>query len=52
MPNVSLTRPKLWLLKAVLAIVLAQWLCGPVIAAFADEPQPDPAGIATGDADR
>jgi Amt family ammonium transporter len=49
MPNVSLTRPKLWLLKAVLAIVLAQWLCGPVIAAFADEPQPDPAGIATGD---
>jgi len=35
MPNVSLTRPKLWLLKAVLAIVLAQWLCGPVIAAFA-----------------
>jgi Amt family ammonium transporter len=49
MPNVSLTRPKPWLLKVVLAILFAQWLCGPVIAAFADEPQPDPAGIATGD---
>jgi len=49
MPNVSITRPKLWLLKAVLAILFAQWLCGPMLVALADEPQPDPAGIATGD---
>ena len=49
MPNVALRRPKLWLLKAVLAILFAQWLCGPMLVALADEPQPDPAGIATGD---
>jgi hypothetical protein len=28
---------------------LAQWLAGPAIIASADDPQPDPAGIATGD---
>jgi hypothetical protein len=28
---------------------MAQWLSGPAIIALADEPQPDPAGIATGD---
>ena len=49
MPNVALRRPKLWLLKAVLAILFAQWLCGPMLVALADEPQSDPAGIATGD---
>jgi hypothetical protein len=37
------------LTKVVIAILLAQWLAGPVIIARADQPQPDPAGIATGD---
>ena len=45
----SVRRPRQCLLKAVVAILLAQWLAGPVIIARADEPQPDPAGIATGD---
>jgi len=49
MAHVSSKRPRQWLLKAVLAMLLAQWLPGPVIIARADEPQPDPAGIATGD---
>ena len=33
----------------VIVILFAQWLTGPVMIARADEPQPDPAGIATGD---
>ena len=37
------------LIKVVIAMLLAQWLAGPVIVARADEPHPDPAGIATGD---
>jgi Amt family ammonium transporter len=37
------------LVRVVIAILLAPWLAGPVIIAHADEPQPDPAGIATGD---
>ncbi len=45
----SVKRPRQCLLKAVVAILVAQWLAGPVIIARADEPQPDPAGIATGD---
>ena len=49
MSNVSVRRPRPWLLKAVLAMLFAQILSGPVFIAFADEPQPDPAGIATGD---
>src|SRR5579863_8684720 len=49
MAYVSVMRPRKWLLKAVAAIVLAQWITGAVIIARADAPQPDPAGIATGD---
>lgn len=49
MVHVSARRPRQWLLKAVVAMLFAQWLAGPVIIARADEPQPDPAGIATGD---
>jgi Amt family ammonium transporter len=49
MVHVSARRPRQWLLKAVVAILFAQWLAGPVIIARADEPQSDPAGIATGD---
>jgi Amt family ammonium transporter len=49
MVHVSARRSRQWLLKAVVAILFAQWLAGPVIIARADEPQPDPAGIATGD---
>ena len=49
MARVSARRPRHRLLGAAVAIVLAQWLIGPVIIAIADEPQPDPAGIATGD---
>ena len=49
MARVSARRPRQWLLKAAVAIMLTQWLISPVIIARADEPQPDPAGIATGD---
>jgi ammonium transporter, Amt family len=49
MARVSARRPRQWLLKAAVAIMLTQWPIGPVIIARADEPQPDPAGIATGD---
>ena len=49
MPHVPVKRRRQWLLKTVIAIMMAQWLSGPVIIAMADEPQPDPAGIATGD---
>jgi hypothetical protein len=49
MPHVPVKRMRQWPLKVVLAIIVAHWLSGPVILAFADEPQPDPAGIATGD---
>jgi ammonium transporter, Amt family len=49
MARVSARRPRQWLLKAAVAIMLTQWLIGPVIIARADEPKPDPAGIATGD---
>jgi hypothetical protein len=48
MPHVLVQRKRQWL-KVVLAIIVAHWLSGPVILAIADEPQPDPAGIATGD---
>lgn len=49
MPHVPVRRRRLWLLKAIVAVLFAQWLSGPIIMARADEPQPDPAGIATGD---
>ncbi len=49
MPHVPFKRRRQWLLKVVLALFLVQWLSGPAILAMADEPQPDPAGIATGD---
>ncbi len=49
MPHVPVKRRRQWLLKVVLALFLVQWLSGPAILAMADEPQPDPAGIATGD---
>jgi Amt family ammonium transporter len=49
MVHVSARRPRQWLLKVVVAVLFAQWLAGPVIIARADEPQSDPAGIATGD---
>ncbi len=49
MPHVPVKRRRLWLLKAIAAVLFAQWLSGPIIMARADEPQPDPAGIATGD---
>src|SRR5690242_3735780 len=49
MARISARRPIQWLLKTIVAIILTQWIIGPVIIARADEPQPDPAGIATGD---
>src|SRR5271170_2493549 len=38
-----------WVLRAVVALVIAQILCGPMSVALADQTQPDPAGTATGD---
>src|SRR5579864_4884464 len=49
MARISARRPIQWLLKTIVAIILTQWIISPVIIARADEPQPDPAGIATGD---
>jgi Amt family ammonium transporter len=49
MTRVSVKRPRQWVLKAIVTIMLTQWLLGPAIIACADEPQPDPAGITTGD---
>src|SRR5208282_5417881 len=49
MPSVAYKNPRPWLIKVIVVILFAQWLAGPVIAARADDPQPDPAGIATGD---
>jgi hypothetical protein len=49
MAHVSAGRLTRWMIKVAAAVVLVQWLTGPVMIARADEPQPDPAGIATGD---
>jgi ammonium transporter, Amt family len=49
MSRVSSRHSRQWLINVVIAILFAQWLLGPVIIARADEPQPDPAGVATGD---
>src|ERR1700678_1458116 len=38
-----------WILWAIVALVIAQILCGPMSVALADQTQPDPAGTATGD---
>jgi Amt family ammonium transporter len=35
--------------KALVALILAQLLCGPMSLAFADQSRPDPAGTTTGD---
>src|SRR5215469_6496675 len=37
------------LVRVVMAMLLTQSFAGPIIVAHADEPKPDPAGIATGD---
>jgi ammonium transporter, Amt family len=42
-------RPRRWLLMATIALVFAQILSGAVNVALAQQVQPDPAGIATGD---
>ena len=49
MPSVAYRHPTQWSIKLVMVILLARWLTGPVMIARAAEPQPDPAGIATGD---
>jgi ammonium transporter, Amt family len=38
-----------WILRAIVALVIAQILCGPLSVAHANQTQPDPAGTATGD---
>ena len=49
MRNVSHSHPSQWVLKIAAAVVLVRVTIGTVVVAFADQPQPDPAGIATGD---
>ena len=49
MPSVAYRHPTQWSIKLAIVILFAQWLTGPVMIARAAEPQPDPAGIATGD---
>src|SRR6202158_4047492 len=49
MTRVSAMRLRHRLLRAAVAIMLTQWLIGPVIIARADKPKPNPAGITTGD---
>jgi ammonium transporter, Amt family len=38
-----------WILRALIALVIAPLLCGTASVALADQTQPDPAGTATGD---
>jgi ammonium transporter, Amt family len=38
-----------WRCKLAVGFLIAQFLTGPVMLAFAQAPQPDPAGLATGD---
>jgi len=45
----SYRHPSQWFVKLVIIILFAQWLFVPVMIVRADEPQSDPAGIATGD---
>ncbi len=49
MSSVSHRLRRQGLVRIIVALLLAQWFAGPVIIANADGPQPDPAGIATGD---
>jgi Amt family ammonium transporter len=49
MQNLFPRRAIKWISKSILALVLAQLLCGSMSLAFADQSQPDPAGTATGD---
>jgi len=49
MRNVTHTYPRPWFLKIAISVLLVSATIGPMIVAFADEPQPDPAGISTGD---
>ena len=49
MPSVAYRHSRRWFINLVIVVVFAQWLFVPAILARADEPQPDPAGIATGD---
>ncbi len=38
-----------WISKSIVVLILGQILCGSMTLVFADQSQPDPAGIATGD---
>ena len=49
MAHVSARRLTQWMIKVAAVVLLVQWFTGTVMIARADEPQPDPAGIATGD---
>src|SRR5712691_8158220 len=49
MPYVYRRHPRQGLFKVVVAILFAQMLSSPAMIALADGPQPDPAGISTGD---
>jgi ammonium transporter, Amt family len=49
MPSVAYRHSRRWFINLVIVVVFAQWLFVPAILARADEPQSDPAGIATGD---
>jgi Amt family ammonium transporter len=42
-------RPRRWMLKAIIVLVFAQIVSGSASVALAQQAQPDPAGIATGD---
>jgi ammonium transporter, Amt family len=48
MPSVAYRHSRRWFINLVIVVVFAQWLFVPAILARADEPQSDPAGIATG----
>jgi len=49
MVDAFIERPRRWMLKAVVVLVFAQIVTGSVSVALAQQAQPDPAGIATGD---
>jgi ammonium transporter, Amt family len=49
MRHSSIRRSIKWTSKTFIVLVLAQFLCGSLGLAFADQSKPDPAGTATGD---
>jgi ammonium transporter, Amt family len=49
MPYVVSSGARKWILRAAVALILANALTGALIPAFADDAKPDPAGTATGD---